>query len=202
MKRMFDFIMSFFGVLILSPLLILLAFFVVLESKGGVFYIQKRVGQFGKPFSLIKLRTMALGSDKKSFLTVGARDSRITKVGYYLRKYKLDELPQLFNIINGDMSLVGPRPEVSKYIDMYVVEDKNEILSVKPGITSPSSLSFIRESEILNNSINPEETYITTIMPQKIKYDLFYVREQTFWGDFKIICNTIFRIFKPLMVSC
>jgi len=164
-----------------------------LGSKGGVFYIQQRVGKNGRDFSLYKFRTMHTGADKKGLLTVGARDSRITGIGYFLRKNKLDELPQLFNVLFGSMSLVGPRPEVRKYVEMYNEEQKR-VLSVKPGITDYASIEYVNENEVLAKSSNPEQTYISEIMPHKLQLNLKYIREKSFATDLKIIFRTIGKI--------
>lgn len=160
-----------------------------------IFYLQTRVGKNGKDFKLFKFRTMVKDSDKKGLLTVGGRDPRVTKIGYYLRKYKLDELPQLFNVLFGSMSLVGPRPEVRKYVDMYT-QEQQQVLSVKPGITDFASLEFINENEVLAKSSNPEETYIKEIMPQKLALNRKYIQQQSFLVDIKIIFNTVLKIVK------
>lgn len=192
-KRLFDTICSFIGILILLPFFVVIALLVGLGSRGGVFYIQKRVGKGGKDFSLLKFRTMYTDADKKGLLTVGARDSRITRVGYFLRKYKLDELPQLFNVLCGSMSLVGPRPEVRKYVEMYNEEQK-KVLSVKPGITDYASIEYSDENERLARSSSPEQTYISEIMPHKLSLNLQYIREKGLLTDLKIIFRTIFKI--------
>jgi len=167
---------------------------VLFGSTGGIFYIQTRVGKNGKDFFLFKFRTMHTGSDKKGLLTVGARDSRITRTGFFLRKYKLDELPQLFNVLFGSMSLVGPRPEVRKYVEIYNDEQK-KVLGVKPGITDYASIEYVNENEILAKSENPEETYIREIMPDKLQLNLKYIREKSFLTDLKIIFRTLTKIF-------
>jgi lipopolysaccharide/colanic/teichoic acid biosynthesis glycosyltransferase len=167
---------------------------VLFTSKGGVFYIQKRIGRHGKEFSLIKFRTMYVGADKKGLLTVGKKDNRITPVGYYLRKYKLDELPQLFNIIRGDMSVVGPRPEVKKYVDLYTKEQL-QVLQVRPGLTDLASLQYIDENQILARYDDAEKAYIDIIMPHKLSLNLEYIRKQSFWFDLKIILKTLLKIF-------
>jgi lipopolysaccharide/colanic/teichoic acid biosynthesis glycosyltransferase len=157
--------------------------------------LQTRVGKNGKDFRLIKFRSMEKDAEKNGLLTVGGRDSRVTKIGYYLRKYKLDELPQLFNVLFGSMSLVGPRPEVRKYVDFYTKEQQ-EVLSVKPGITDFASLEFINENELLSTSVNPEETYIKEVMPQKLVLNRKYIQQQGFLIDIKIIFNTLLKIVK------
>jgi lipopolysaccharide/colanic/teichoic acid biosynthesis glycosyltransferase len=194
LKRFFDIICSLLGIIILSPFLILISLLVLFGSTGGIFYIQTRVGKNGKDFFLFKFRTMHTGSDKKGLLTVGARDSRITRTGFFLRKYKLDELPQLFNVLFGSMSLVGPRPEVRKYVEIYNDEQK-KVLGVKPGITDYASIEYVNENEILAKSENPEETYIREIMPDKLQLNLKYIREKSFLTDLKIIFRTLTKIF-------
>jgi hypothetical protein len=153
-----------------------------------------RVGLNGKAFALLKFRTMRQDSDKKGLLTVGANDNRITKAGYYLRKFKLDELPQLYNVLIGDMSLVGPRPEVQKYVDMYD-EVQRHVLDVKPGITDYASLEYFEENELLAKSSDPERTYIEEVMPAKLKINLAYIPKASLGEDLKIIFLTIKRIF-------
>lgn len=193
LKRLFDIIFSFVGIVLLSPFLVIISLLIILESKGGIFYLQERVGKNNINFKIIKFRTMKPGSDKKGLLTIGDKDNRVTKIGYYLRKYKLDELPQLINILKGDMSFVGPRPEVRKYVDLY---NKNQmkVLTVKPGLTDYSSIEYINESEILKMSDNPEKTYIEEVMPKKLELNLFYINNQSFKNDIKIILNTIKKI--------
>jgi len=193
MKRLLDLVLSSIGILFLLPLGLILAILVVVGSKGPVFYKQKRVGFGGKDFGLLKFRSMKTGSDKKGLLTVGNSDSRITKTGGFLRKYKLDELPQLINVLFGDMSLVGPRPEVRKYVDMYSAEQR-KVLSVRPGITDYASIEYIDEDAVLGASENAEQTYINTIMPAKLKLNLKYVKEQSTWVDIKLIFATIKKI--------
>jgi lipopolysaccharide/colanic/teichoic acid biosynthesis glycosyltransferase len=194
-KRLFDICCSFIGILVLSPFFFLISLLVGLGSRGGVFYVQQRVGKGGKDFSLFKFRTMKVGSDKKGLLTVGARDSRITGIGYFLRKYKLDELPQLFNVLFGSMSLVGPRPEVRKYVEMYT-EAQRKVLSVKPGITDYASIEYVNENEVLAKSANPEETYIREVMPHKLQLNLKYIREQGLGTDLRIIFKTLGKIIR------
>ncbi len=196
-KRLFDIIFSGLGIIILSPLFILISILIVIDSKGGVFYKQVRVGKNGKDFQLYKFRSMRKDSDKKGLLTVGGRDNRITKIGYYLRKYKIDELSQLINVFIGDMSLVGPRPEVRKYVDLYSKEQLN-VLSVKPGITDNASIMYFDENELLGKSSNPEETYIKEIMPQKLNLNLKYIAEYKLFTDVKIIFKTLMKIVSKL----
>lgn len=191
MKRLFDITASFFGIIILSPLLIFIGLWVGLSSKGGVFYKQIRVGKNNKDFKLYKFRSMRVNSDKQGLLTVGSKDSRITKAGYFIRKYKIDELPQLFNVLKGDMSFVGPRPEVRRYVDLYSKEQM-QVLKVAPGITDPASIKYRNENDILSSASNPEEYYIQYIMPDKLKINIDYINNRTFFKDIKIIFQTIF----------
>lgn len=191
MKRLFDITASFFGILILSPLFIFISLWVGLSSKGGVFYKQIRVGRNNKDFKLYKFRSMRVNSDKQGLLTVGSKDSRITKAGYFIRKYKIDELPQLFNVLKGDMSFVGPRPEVRRYVDLYS-EEQMKVLSVRPGITDPASIKYRNENDLLSSASNPEEYYIQHIMPDKLKINIDYINKRTFVKDIKIIFQTIF----------
>ena len=191
MKRLFDITASFFGIIILSPLLIFIGLWVELSSKGGVFYKQIRVGKNNKDFKLYKFRSMRVNSDKQGLLTVGSKDSRITKAGYFIRKYKIDELPQLFNVLKGDMSFVGPRPEVRRYVDLYSKEQM-QVLKVAPGITDPASIKYRNENDLLSSANNPEEYYIQYIMPDKLKINIDYINTQTFIKDIKIIFQTIF----------
>lgn len=193
MKRLFDIVCSFTGLLLLSPLLILISLCVGLGSRGGVFYRQTRVGKNGVDFKLFKFRTMHTGADKKGLLTVGGRDPRITAAGYYLRRYKLDELPQLFNVLSGSMSLVGPRPEVRKYVELYNAEQK-KVLLVKPGITDYASLEYFSENELLAASSDPEKTYIEEVMPAKLALNRQYISEAGLLTDLKIILRTLKRI--------
>lgn len=194
-KRSFDIIFSFIGILILIPFFILIAVAVLIDSRGGIFFKQRRVGKNNNDFFILKYRTMQTNADKNGLLTVGARDKRITRVGYFLRKYKLDELPQLFNILEGDMSFVGPRPEVRQYVNLYN-DDQKRVLAVNPGITDYASIEYSNENEILAKSKNPEQTYINEIMPDKLRLNLKYISEQSFFTDLKIIFRTIGKILK------
>ncbi|HLV38838.1 sugar transferase [Xanthomarina sp.] len=189
-KRVFDIIFSFFGLILLLPLLLIIALLIKLESKGPLFYLQTRVGRHSKDFKIFKFRTMFVGSDKKGLLTLGDRDPRITKTGYFLRKYKLDELPQLINVFIGNMSFVGPRPEVRKYVNYYSHEDLI-VLNAKPGITDYASIMYRDEAELLNEASNPEQFYIENIMPKKIELNKKYINSQGLITDFKIIVKTI-----------
>jgi len=196
MKRLFDLGASFFGLILLAPIFVLSALWIMIDSKGPIFFRQERVGFQGINFRIHKFRTMVLDAEKKGKqITVGA-DSRITTVGGFLRKYKLDELPQLIDVLVGNMSLVGPRPEVSKYIDYYSDDEKHDVLSVKPGITDNASIEFRDESELLTSSKDPEATYISEVLPRKIALYRKYVRERSFFGDVAIIFKTIFLIIK------
>ena len=192
-KRLFDIILSCIGLFLLLPLLLAIALCIILDSKGGIFYLQKRVGKHNTDFSLFKFRTMATGSDKKGLLTICGRDHRITRIGYYLRKYKLDELPQLLNVLLGTMSLVGPRPEVRKYVAMYTPEQL-KVLSVKPGITDYASIAYANENELLGSVPNPEEVYITQLMPAKLQLNLRYINEQSLRTDLRIMAQTLLKI--------
>lgn len=192
-KRLFDITFSFLALLILLPLFLLIGLLIVLDSKGGVFYKQMRVGKNNKDFGLYKFRTMRKDAHKSGLLTVGGRDARITNVGYYLRKYKLDELPQFINIFKGQMSFVGPRPEVRKYVDLYN-EEQLKVLSVKPGLTDYASIEYMDENDLLAKSADPEQTYIKEIMPAKLELNLRYINDQSFLTDMKIILRTLLKI--------
>ena len=192
-KRGIDILFSLIGLICLFPFFIFISFFIFITSKGGVFFVQLRVGKNNNDFKLYKFRTMFLNSDSKGLLTVGNNDKRITKLGYYLRKNKLDELPQLINVLNGTMSLVGPRPEVRKYVNLYNSEQKS-ILDVKPGITDLASIMYYNENEILANSVNPEQTYINEIMPIKLELNKQYINEMSLLTDLKIIFKTFIKL--------
>lgn len=172
----------------------MIALLIVLTSPGGVLYRQPRIGIHGKVFTLYKFRTMYSGADKKGLITVGMRDNRITGVGYYLRKYKLDELPQLFNIIRGDMSVVGPRPEVEKYVALYNAEQRN-VLSVRPGLTDLASLEYIDENKVLAQYADAEKAYIEHVMPHKLALNLEYISKQSLLYDLQIIIRTLLKLF-------
>lgn len=193
MKRLFDIIASCCGLIVLSPLFMILAIWIKLDSKGPIFYKQSRVGQYNKDFLLYKFRSMRVGSDKKGLITVGNRDPRITRSGYFIRKYKLDEFPQLINVLIGDMSLVGPRPEVRKYVDLYT-EEQMHVLDVKPGITDLASIRYRNENEILENAENPDEYYINVVMQDKLKINLEYISNHSFWYDIALIFKTFWAI--------
>lgn len=193
LKRVFDLCAATIGVLLLSPLLAAIGLWIRLDSPGPVLFRQVRVGRHGVPFAILKFRTMSARTDPRRLLTVG-RDARITRPGRILRKYKLDELPQLFNVIHGTMSLVGPRPEVPRYVACYPARERALVLSVKPGITDWASILFKDENAILGAALDPEQTYIDTILPTKLEYYVRYVRERTFWVDLKIILRTLCAI--------
>jgi lipopolysaccharide/colanic/teichoic acid biosynthesis glycosyltransferase len=193
LKRAFDIISSVVVLILLSPIFIVISVAIILDSRGGVFYRQVRVGKGQKEFKLLKFRTMKMGSDKKGQLTVGENDSRITKIGGFLRKYKLDEFPQLLNVIKGEMSVVGPRPEVPKYVSYYSTEQL-KVLTVRPGLTDLASIEYINENEVLGESENPEKEYIQNIMPKKLDLNLKYIDKQSFIGDFKLIFRTIRKL--------
>ncbi len=194
LKRLFDIIFSFFGLTLLLPLFIVLIIWVFMDSRGGAFYKQIRVGRNNKDFNLHKFRTMVLESDQQGLLTIGETDKRITGTGKFLRKYKLDELPQLFNILIGEMSFIGPRPEVRKYVDLYTPEQQ-AVLEVRPGLTDYASIAFIDENKLLGESQDPEKTYIEEIMPAKLALNQKYIQEQSLGTDIKILRKTIRGIF-------
>lgn len=197
MIRVLDVFFSFIGLLFLAPVLIFISLLIKSTSKGPVFFKQSRVGLAGIDFKVLKFRTMKVDSDKFGLLTIGGRDPRVTFIGYFLRKYKFDELPQLYNVLIGNMSLVGPRPEVRKYVDLYTDEQK-KILSVRPGITDWASIKYRDENVILEKSTIPEKVYIEVIMPDKIKYNLIYIENYNFIEYIKIIFTTIGGIFFPV----
>lgn len=192
-KRTFDIISSLLGLIVLSPILIILAILIKLDSKGSVFFRQVRVGRFNTNFKIFKFRTMHVDADKLGLLTVGDKDPRVTKIGYLLRKFKLDEFPQLINVFIGDMSFVGPRPEVRKYVNHYSKEDL-QILNVRPGITDYASIEYRDEVELIKQATDPERTYIEEIMPEKIKLNKVYIDNNNLFIDIKIIFKTIASI--------
>ena len=193
--RLLDIVLSLLGLLFLLPIFLILAVWIKFDSQGSIFFRQIRVGKDGRDFRIYKFRTMIVNAEKMGIITIGERDPRITNSGYFLRKYKLDELPQLINVLKGEMSFVGPRPEVRKYVEMYN-QEQLKILTVKPGITDYASIEYINEDEILGKSFNPEKTYIEEIIPQKIKYNTKYINNKTVIEYFKIIFLTIIKIIK------
>lgn len=194
-KRLFDIVFSLILLALLFPFLAIISILILTDSNGGAFFHQIRVGKNGKEFKLHKFRTMKPASENSGQLTVGMRDSRITKIGYYLRKSKMDEMPQLWNILMGEMSVVGPRPEVPKYVAMYNPKQR-EVLSVRPGLTDYASIKYVNENEVLERSSNPEQTYIDEIMPEKLALNLQYIREKSLLVDLKIIVNTGLAIIR------
>lgn len=195
LKRLFDIIFSFLGLLFLLPVFLIIAVAIKLDSKGSVFFKQIRVGKDGKEFKIYKFRTMVEDAEKKGMRITVDGDKRITKLGYFLRKYKIDELPQLINVLLGDMSFVGPRPEVPKYVAMYD-EDQRSILRIRPGITDIASIEYRDENSLLVKSNNPEETYIREIMPRKIKLNIEYLKRMSIVYDIKLIFRTILVVVK------
>ena len=189
MKRIFDIEASGIGLILLSPLFVILAIWIKCDSIGPVFYKQVRVGRNNMDFQLFKFRSMRVGSDKKGLITVGGHDPRITRSGYYIRKYKLDEFPQLINVFKGDMSLVGPRPEVRKYVDMYT-EEQMHVLDVRPGITDLASIRYRNENELLERVNDPDKYYVEVIMPDKLRINLEYVARHSFTFDIRLIFQT------------
>ena len=195
MKRLFDIVASGCGLLVLSPVLLFVAVWIKLDSKGPVFYRQVRVGKGNKDFRIFKFRSMRIGADKGSLVTIGGRDPRVTRSGYFIRKFKLDELPQLINVFVGDMSLVGPRPEVRHYVN-YWTPEQMRVLSVQPGITDPASIKYRNENDLMEAALDPEEYYINVIMQEKIKLYLEYVDHHSFFGDIALIFKTFWTIVK------
>lgn len=193
MKRAFDVFASGLGLIFLSPLFLVLAIWIKADSPGPVFYRQTRVGRYNKDFRVFKFRSMRVGSDKKGLITVGGHDPRVTRSGYFIRKYKLDELPQLINVFIGDMSLVGPRPEVRKYVDLYTPEQMH-VLDVRPGITDLASIRYRNENELLEKSEDPERFYREVVMQDKLRINLEYVANHSFWYDIKLIFRTFWTI--------
>ena len=195
LKRIFDIVASGCGLLILSPLFLVLAIWIKCDSKGPVFYRQVRVGRHNRDFRLFQFRSMRVGADKQGLITVGGRDPRVTRSGYYIRKYKFDELPQLINVFLGDMSLVGPRPEVRKYVDMYTPEQMH-VLDVRPGITDMASILYCNENELLEKADDPDKFYVEVVMQDKLRINLDYVANHSFFFDIKLIFKTLFAIVK------
>lgn len=195
MIRFFDLLFSFLGLILLSPLLLLITLAIAIDSRGGAFYFQTRVGKDNRDFRLIKFRSMHTGAHKHGGLTIGERDPRITRVGIFLRKMKLDELPQLINVMKGDMSFVGPRPELRKYVELYT-EGQKKVLSRRPGITDFASVEYIDENEILGRAADPEKTYIEKIMPAKLELNRKFIENPGVGNYFKVIGMTVRKIFR------
>jgi lipopolysaccharide/colanic/teichoic acid biosynthesis glycosyltransferase len=195
LKRIFDFIASFLGIVILSPLFFIVSILILITSRGGVFFVQERVGKNGKTFKILKFRSMVTDAEKKGMQITTDQDNRITKIGKLIRKTKIDELPQLFNVLAGNMSFVGPRPEVPKYVELYT-EEQRKVLSVKPGITDLASIEFRNENDMLKEQEDPEKKYIEEIMPAKLELNLVYIEKKSFFYDIKLIFKTLWRIVK------
>ena len=200
MKRIIDILLSFIVLVLGMPFYLIIGMLIALDTKGRVLYKQSRVGRNNVDFELYKFRTMCVDADQGSLITVGTHDARITRVGAFLRRFKIDEVPQFFNILKGEMSIVGPRPEVRKYVDMYTPEQMR-VLSVRPGLTDYASIRYVNENEILAASSDPERTYIEDIMPDKLNLNLKYIDEQSFWTDVKIILQTIIAIINRKTLS-
>jgi lipopolysaccharide/colanic/teichoic acid biosynthesis glycosyltransferase len=192
-KRAFDVCLSLVGLIILAPIILLIAVIITLDSKGPILFIQPRVGLNNIDFNIYKFRTMFVASDKKGLLTIGNSDARVTRMGYYLRRYKLDEIPQLWNVLIGDMSFVGPRPELRKYVNYYSKNDM-VLFTVKPGITGLASIKFRNEVELLKASKDPESYFINDIIPEKNELNKIYISKRNFWFDCKLIIITIYKV--------
>lgn len=195
MKRIFDIVTSGLGLVVLSPLFLFLALWIKYDSRGPVFYRQVRVGRNNKDFRLYKFRSMRSGAERQGLITIGGRDPRVTRAGYYIRKYKLDELPQLINVFVGDMSIVGPRPEVRRYVDLYTPEQM-QVLTVRPGITDMASIRYRNENELLEQAEDPEKYYREVVMPDKLKINREYIERASFWFDIRLIFCTLQAIIK------
>jgi len=195
MKRSFDILFATCMLVLFTPLFLVVSCWIMFDSRGGVFFGQERIGKGGRSFKLWKFRTMRPHSEKSGQLTVGSTDKRITGAGYFLRKFKLDELPQLWNVVRGDMSVVGPRPEVPRYVALYSEEQKR-VLSIRPGITDYASLRYFEESDLLAKAQDPEATYIHEIMPAKLKLNIEYLDNHSFWGDLSIVLQTGMRVLR------
>jgi lipopolysaccharide/colanic/teichoic acid biosynthesis glycosyltransferase len=194
MIRLLDVLFSLIGIIILFPVFVLIGILIKIESKGSIFIIQERIGQYAKPFWLYKLRTMYNDSNKFDLITIGNRDPRITPLGYYLRRFKIDEFPQLINVIKGDMSIVGPRPEVKKYVDLYT-ELQRSVLDYRPGITDYASIVFRNENVLLGEVENPDDFYVNVIMPVKLRLNNKFIRDRSIKQYFRIIFLTIIKVF-------
>ena len=190
MKRLFDIVFSFLGLIFITPILLIIIILMLLTSKGPILYKQIRVGKNNKDFKILKFRTMYVNADRLGLLTIGGKDPRVTKIGYYLRKFKLDELPQVVNVFWGDMSFVGPRPEVRKYVNLYN-QEQMQVFKIRPGITDLASIEFRNESEFLSNQEDPDNYYINVIMPKKLQINLDYLKDRTLIKDIGIILKTL-----------
>ena len=195
-KRLMDVVLVLLGLIVALPIMAIVALIIKINSSGPVLYVSERIGKGGKPFKIYKFRTMVINADKIGGPSTAADDPRLTKIGLFLKRFQLDELPQLFNVLKGDMSLVGPRPEVKIYVNMMTEEEKNVILSVRPGITDLASLWNFHESEILKGSADPEKAYMEKIRPKKLELQMKYVKKQSLFLDLKIIFQTIMKLFK------
>ena len=195
MKRLFDIIVSILILVLFLPIGLIISAWILIESRGGVFYRQQRIGKHGTPFNMLKFRSMRPDADKSGKLTVGMRDPRITRSGYFIRKYKLDEFPQFINVLKGEMSVVGPRPEVKEFVDLYTPEQQ-KILSVKPGITDYASLEYFKENELLGRAEDPRKTYIEEIMPAKIELNRKYLKNPGIAQDLLIMWRTFIRMVR------
>ena len=195
MKRIFDIVASGFGLLVMSPVFLILAIWIKLDSKGPVFYRQVRVGRKNRDFRIFKFRSMRVGADKMGLITVGGHDPRVTRSGYFIRKYKLDEFPQLINVFIADMSLVGPRPEVRKYVDLYTSEQM-QVLDVRPGVTSLASIRYRNENELLEKVEDSDQYYINVVMQDKLAIDLEYIRNVSFGYDIRLVFQTFWEIIR------
>jgi lipopolysaccharide/colanic/teichoic acid biosynthesis glycosyltransferase len=194
LKRAFDILFATLALLLFLPLSMPIALWILLGSRGGLFYRQERIGQYGKPFKILKFRTMLTDADKQGSLTVGMRDFRITKAGYFLRKYKLDEFPQFVNVLKGEMSVVGPRPEVAEFVNLYS-QEQLEVLEMKPGITDYASIAYFEENKLLAHSPDPRKTYIQEIMPAKLALNKKYKERAHLGTDIALIVKTCLKFF-------
>lgn len=195
MIRFFDLLISFLGILLFSPILVIVSLLIIIDSKLPVFFTQNRVGRYNRDFKVFKFRTMFVDEENNSFLTLNKSGNKVTRIGYFLRKSKIDELPQLVNVLKGDMSLVGPRPELRKFVNMYN-DEQREILMMKPGMTDYASIKFFNEDKLLNASDNPEDLYIKKILPEKIILNRLYFRNYSVKEYFKIIFITLYYILR------
>ena len=194
-KRIFDLVLGAVGLAFLAPALAVIAAAIKVDSPGPIFFRQERVGRGGRTFRIHKFRTMVADAERRGLQLTAGGDHRITRVGAYIRRHKLDELPQLLDVVLGDMSLVGPRPEVPRYVALYPAETREIVLSVRPGITDEASIAYKDENELLGNSADPERTYVEVVMPAKLRFAVEYVRTRTFLGDVRIILRTVSAVF-------